>query len=1038
MTRLRHLLALPLLAALLVVPTRIGELHGQSVAHAGAAPAGLIELPTLKPHASVGIDIDPTSVIDGPVAVSVASIGPFADAEVTITAAGAVRLAASAERVTVGAAPRRVSGASASVSGAGQITATITGTSADGQRATVSDTVWVDRVGDRVLVSEIGTQDRELRRVDALAALDMLPTEVTDALRATAIGGRAELVEVARAEAVTCNPGFVCVDGTAVWTDRDGTTRPIPGADVEVREANAGGDVVVATTRTAADGSFSAVVDNVDPEGGQRDIVIRLLASGDGFAFVRSTGGSNLPTQYVDTPEQSDVANGVLPVSIVTNNLDDNHTVFSLHHAMYLTREYLPALQAAPFPDIDVVYPAGGSFYDGNRLNMLRADRWDWDVMLHEYGHFVSDVLNTEDSPGGRHSGQDNLADDFGRDKDEGIRLAWGEGWATYFAISLLQEADAAALGIANIGDARYQDTEDASIDSDLEAHNTLGEDNEVTVMSVLWDLYDSVDDGIDEASLGAQAVWSGLDDSDPSTLSDVYAAFAPDAGAAHDLVNCVFSQMNVAPRLTGPAMNVIDASAPPPLLEWSPGNGGINGENDEFDVEFRSASDGAVLHRSGLITDTAYQPASEVWSAVLAASDGEVIVTVVGTETQNPMTGPYRSCESRFVGEPQATSALFTELDPARFVDTRPNGETIDDRFVANGERLAGDTLSVEFAGRGGVPADARGVIVNLTAARPADVGFVTAFACDDEQPLASSLNFAAQSNVANEVIVSLDSLGSACFFTSVDMHVVIDVVGYVAADSLYRAVEPARFLDTRTNGQVTVDGESEGLGRVEADTDILVTIAGRADVPDPISAVVVNVTAVGAERTGYVTVHACESEVPFAASLNYVAGVNRGNEVVVPVDGDGDICLYTSEPVHLTADVVGYVPLGSDLESTLPSRLFDSRPTGQTVDGIDEATGMVAADSSVRIQVASRAGVPAQATAAVMNITTVQPDGTGFVTVWPCSIERPTVSSVNHIDLVNGGNEIIAKLDVSGGVCIYASNDTHLTVDVTGSLGN
>jgi len=53
------------------------------------------------------------------------------------------------------------------------------------------------------------------------------------------------------------------------------------------------------------------------------------------------------------------------------------------------------------------------------------TDHFDDDVLLHEFGHFLEDQYLTSDSPGGCH---------FLTDNDLDLRLAWGEGWGTFFA----------------------------------------------------------------------------------------------------------------------------------------------------------------------------------------------------------------------------------------------------------------------------------------------------------------------------------------------------------------------------------------------------------------------------------------------------------------------------------------------------------------------------------------------------------------------------------------------------------------------------
>ena len=81
-------------------------------------------------------------------------------------------------------------------------------------------------------------------------------------------------------------------------------------------------------------------------------------------------------------------------------------------------------------------------------------------------------------------------------------------------------------------------------------------------------------------------------------------------------------------------------------------------------------------------------------------------------------------------------------------------------------------------------------------------------------------------------------------------------------------------------------------------------------------------------------------------------------------------------------------------------------------------------------------RAGVPAGAVAAVVNVTVVHARGPGFVTVFPCGSDRPTASSLNFVAGSTVPNGVIAKIGVGGKVCLFASNGTHLIVDVNGTF--
>ena len=52
----------------------------------------------------------------------------------------------------------------------------------------------------------------------------------------------------------------------------------------------------------------------------------------------------------------------------------------------------------------------------------------------------------------------------------------------------------------------------------------------------------------------------------------------------------------------------------------------------------------------------------------------------------------------------------------PTRILDTRPDGTTVDGQFAAVGIRPLGTTLQLPTAGRAGVPADAKSVVLNVT----------------------------------------------------------------------------------------------------------------------------------------------------------------------------------------------------------------------------------------------------------------------------------------------------------------------------------
>ncbi|MFZ5877637.1 MAG: hypothetical protein ACOYXU_14720 [Nitrospirota bacterium] len=142
-------------------------------------------------------------------------------------------------------------------------------------------------------------------------------------------------------------------------------------------------------------------------------------------------------------------------------------------------------------------------------------DEFDDDVILHEYGHFMSYSFSKPAEAGGTHYLNDNTQD---------IRLAWSEGWATFFsavARDLKDFPDSHAMVNTRGGDPGHPEQPFSyffeietphsdllsSINTPLETHGVYTT-SEVAVSAVLWDLYDSSNESGDSFSLGASGVW--------------------------------------------------------------------------------------------------------------------------------------------------------------------------------------------------------------------------------------------------------------------------------------------------------------------------------------------------------------------------------------------------------------------------------------------------------------------------------------------------------------------------------------------------
>ena len=243
-----------------------------------------------------------------------------------------------------------------------------------------------------------------------------------------------------------------------------------------------------------------------------------------------------------------------------------------------------------------------------------------------------------------------------------------------------------------------------------------------------------------------------------------------------------------------------------------------------------------------------------------------------------------------------------------------------------------------------------------------------------------------------------------------------------------------PARVLDTRP-GAPTVDGSGAGIGLRPAGSVTEVQIGGRAGlVPTTAGTASLNVTVTEATAPGFVTVYPCGQSVPTASNLNYGPGDTIPNAVVTSIGISGKVCLFTNAATQLIVDINGYAPVGALYNPLLPARLLDSRPGSPTIDGQGAGIGARGGGQVTELQVTGRAGVPASATTASLNVTVTEAQAPGFVTVFPCGQPVPTASNLNYGPGDTIPNAVISRIGVGGKVCLYTSAGTHLIADVNG----
>jgi hypothetical protein len=122
---------------------------------------------------------------------------------------------------------------------------------------------------------------------------------------------------------------------------------------------------------------------------------------------------------------------------------------------------------------------------------------------------------------------------------------------------------------------------------------------------------------------------------------------------------------------------------------------------------------------------------------------------------------------------------AAFVPITPCRVMDTRPLPDKVGNRDTPLGPA---DTYTIPVVGFCGVPLDATGVVMNVTAVGPTADSFLTVFPQGAALPLASSLNYTAgQRATPNAVTVDVPATGGVSFYNQAGyVNVIADIVGY------------------------------------------------------------------------------------------------------------------------------------------------------------------------------------------------------------------------------------------------------------------
>ena len=251
-----------------------------------------------------------------------------------------------------------------------------------------------------------------------------------------------------------------------------------------------------------------------------------------------------------------------------------------------------------------------------------------------------------------------------------------------------------------------------------------------------------------------------------------------------------------------------------------------------------------------------------------------------------------------------------------------------------------------------------------------------------------------------------------------------------------------PVRIADTRAGATdpTTYAGKTLAEG-----TGLTVDIPASAGVPATASAVVVNITAIGATNGGFLTVYPGGGTLPTAANVTYTTGQNVGNNVTVGLGPDAATSSAQSFTVYngpatggasvdFAADVSGYYAAGTGAGyvAIAPTRVYDSR----TASGLPGAGTTLTAGGSDNVQVAGgTTGIPSTATAVAVNVAITNPTASSFIDAYPTGATVPGTASQNFVAGETLSSQVVAGVGTGGDITIANHAGTvDVVVDVDG----
>ena len=498
------------------------------------------------------------------------------------------------------------------------------------------------------------------------------------------------MVNMSEMELMSESSGNVYISGEVTWEDDWGFTHKCGFVKVELWNKNTILDTKIDDTYTDSMGFYSFSFNNGSfLENGGYDIYVKVYAVGEGVIVENNSND----TYYYSS--RSDAIINVISGGVYTGyDVDfemnsDMGKAFQISQAAITGYRYAKTMNENyssnetinnvkvlyPYDDGDEITGNEGCFYsnseeriylcgDAISVNSEIKPYSAWDVIMHEYGHHIQNVFNLGENPATHHDLTVNMADHYyehlsgvsvcndcveddivksiNECKSKGIRLAWAEGWATYFAFAAQDYYSSTLMNVRYLESGVFNGySSENDLGTDLKEVYTIGEGCEATVISILYHLYDSNNNNWDTFSLGHQNIWNYTRISNANTLSEFINYLINNNKVDEEDMWLLFDEYYLSQYFCNVSNVHLDYL---PKFIWNAGgDGSLYFPNDEFILVIADSNGNEILRKNNL-SSTSYTLTELEWNQVLAAQGDTFKWRVIGFATEDEETGPYSS----------------------------------------------------------------------------------------------------------------------------------------------------------------------------------------------------------------------------------------------------------------------------------------------------------------------------------------------------------------------------------------------------------